>query len=137
MKLRPYSFQGLSLLLIPILLSCELEPEKDIDPIIEDPIVEEVVDGGLDTLGNWKWVDLKGIELAGNDIVFASSDTVYLFNRIFFPFPGIKISYDGGNTWLPNGSEYNILRGFNWAHVIDHNNIFAFGRYAPMLSQSN
>ncbi|GAB3224006.1 hypothetical protein J0A67_09925 [Algoriphagus aestuariicola] len=136
MKPRSQPFWYLFPLLSALVFSCELESEGDTDPVIEDPIIE-VVDGGLDTLGNWTWVDFGEVELAGDEIVFASPDTVYLINRIFFPFPGFKVSYDGGNTWLPNASQYNIIRGFNWMHVIDHDNIFLYGRYAPMLSQSN
>ncbi|WP_339881150.1 YCF48-related protein [uncultured Algoriphagus sp.] len=137
MKLRYNYFQGLALLLIPILYACELNKEDDIDPIIDEPIVEEKVDGGLDTLGKWEWVDLGEIELGGHDIAFGSPDTVYIMNKIFHPFPGLKVSYDGGMTWLPGESQYNIISGYNKMHLIDHNNIFLFGKFAPMLSSSN
>ena len=132
MKLRCNYFQGLVLLLIPILYSCDLNTEEDIDPVIEEPLVEEKVDGGLDTLGNWQWV-----ELGGHDIAFGSPDTVYIMNKIFHPFPGMKVSYDGGASWLPGESQYNIISGYNKIHLIDHNNVFLFGQYAPMLSSSN
>lgn len=118
-----------------LLTSCELDQEDDLDPIVEEPIVEEVPDGGLDTLGHWQWVELGGIELAGHDIAFASPDTVYLANNIFHPFPGLKISYDGGQTWLPGQSTYNIIKGWNRMHVISSDQVFLYGRYVPMLSR--
>lgn len=120
--------------LVFVLLSCEMEPEEDMQPVIEKPIIEEKVDGGLDTLGKWQWLDL-GIQLAGNDIEFGSPDTVYVVNNIFHPFPGMKISYDGGSTWLPEASSYTILKGYNKMHVIDSYRVFLYGRYVPMLSR--
>lgn len=97
-----------------------------------------VIDNGLDTLGNWSWVNDPANKVEGSQIIFVNPDTGYVVNDIFVPSAGIKATYNKGQTWLPGSSNYHLasFTACSRLYMISGKRGVLYGQYVPQRSIS-
>ncbi len=110
--------------------------EQPVTPDPEPPVVNppiEPADGGLDTLGKWTWLDDSKNAVSGNQVLFWNADTGYVVNTQFHPSAGLKATFDGGKTWLPDEGKFSVYSVTAWSkmYLKDGATAIVYARYIP------
>lgn len=117
------------------LFACSKESTDNVQPTNPQPPVAlpPVADDGLDSLGNWKWASDSINQVGGSQIVFVNVDTGYILNTYFVPSAGLKATYNGGQTWLPDKDLYHILNTTAYSRLYMYNGEsgILYGQYVP------